>query len=50
MEKLLFHYVHHGIVCEEGDDAHLAALLGTEQRVHFRHRSSLVLCLLTIVE
>ncbi|MFP4083251.1 MAG: hypothetical protein ACLFVG_10940 [Candidatus Aminicenantes bacterium] len=25
--------VHHGIVGEEGDDAHLAATSGTEQRV-----------------
>ncbi len=26
--------VHHGIVCEEGNDAHLASVLGAEQGVH----------------
>jgi len=28
--------VHHGIVCGEGNDAHLAAALGTEQRIDFK--------------
>ena len=27
--------VHHGEVCEEGNDAHLALALGTEERVDF---------------
>ena len=26
--------VHHGMVCKEGDDSHLAAALGTEERVN----------------
>lgn len=28
--------VHHGIVGDEGDDAHLAATSGTEQRIDFK--------------
>jgi len=34
--KVVDDAIHHGIVCEEGDDAHLAAISGTQQRVDFK--------------